>query len=145
MTILSLANESCKKLERWKMKDRFKYRYNNNNKIYDVFSIDFFNSTGQIVSLDRQETLMCKINLDNLIQSTGLRDKNGKLMYDGDIVRIWKFSKDLRGKDKRIIKWNDARCGFRLYTIDKYKRGIELYPQSMVNVTTIEMNIYDDI
>ena len=69
------------------MQDRFKFRYNNNNKIYDVSVIDFASSRVEIVSLDKMETLMCKLDLNNLIQCTGLKDKHSKLIYEGDIVR----------------------------------------------------------
>lgn len=102
------------------MQDRYKFRYNNNNKIYDVFAIDFFHSTGQIVSLDRKETLMCKINLDDLIQSTGLKDKNDKLIYEGDIVQT------TFGDNSKIIFyviWNNENALFNGKIIKKGKTG----------------------
>ena len=90
------------------MKDRFYLRYVYNNKIYDVFAVDFFNKTAQLVSLDRAETLFTKVDTDKLFQSTGLRDNTDKLIFEGDIV---KFS-SIYGYAIFEIKWNNEFAMF---------------------------------
>lgn len=90
------------------MQDRFYLRYVYNNKIYDVFAVDFFNKTAQLVSLDRAETLFTKVDTDKLFQCTGLRDNTDKLIFEGDIV---KFS-SIYGHGIFKIKWSDELSTF---------------------------------
>lgn len=90
------------------MLDRFYLRYVYNNKIYDVFAVDFFNKTAQLVSLDRAETLFTKVDTDKLFQCTGLRDNTDKLIFEGDIV---KFS-SIYGHGIFKIKWSDELSTF---------------------------------
>lgn len=95
------------------MQDRFRFRYSYNNHIYNVLGIDFDFSRAVLHSLIGSETLMCKINLDNLMPCTGKRDRNGILIYEGD--RVYIDCED----ETAIIEWSDDLARFAIHFEDE--------------------------
>ena len=82
----------------------------------------------------------------NWRQYTGLKDKNGKEIYDGDIIHIHhKFFEEFN----YVLKWNEEELRYYLYSIDKKNLNsiggiLEVHLGSMINEIEVIGNIYDN-
>lgn len=78
--------------------------------------IDEIKKQDYIQEISSDSDLIITKDFTNLIQCTGLKDKNGKLIYEGDIV---KFKDVYRTYRQGIIKYTNEDALFCLSYIDK--------------------------
>ena len=119
------------------MNDRFKFRVWNKeqNRFHLDISCDI-TAHGTLVLSQGIKGKEYIIDDDNYViqQCTGLKDKNGKLIYEGDICK-YKFEEI--GEQKAIIYFNKELCSFLAKPLNDFQ-------YTKINNCEVIGNIYEN-
>ena len=115
------------------MNDRFKFRVylKAHKQMCNVHTLH--TGTNKVIISTRYGNSSVQINDYNiLMQSTGLKDKNGKLIYEGDIVKKQEWQDEYK---LGVVFWDDMWGHFDVTKMSMF---------SLVNRAEVIGNIYEN-
>lgn len=115
---------------------RYRAWLKEDKEMIEVEEMNFYN--GELDFIGDGITWMCKSNDCVLMQSTGLRDKNGKEIFEGDIVKVTNLSSWLE-----VVSFNEDKA---MFVSKEIKREIEESPlYDLFNTDIFEVEIIGNI
>ena len=115
---------------------RFRAWLKEDKEMVDVEEIHFYK--GEFDFIGDAITWMCKSNDCVLMQSTGLRDKNGKEIFEGDILKVINLSSWLE-----VVSFNENKA---MFVSKETKREVEETPlYDLFNTDIFEVEIIGNI
>ena len=106
------------------MNDRFRFRvfYKPHNKIYNVICLNSDRQKEIIVEY-KGSTALVEWKYCDILQSTGLKDKNGRLIYEGDIIKETLID-FINEEIITVVKWDKLNTGYNLENLQNCEREI---------------------
>ena len=127
------------------MEDRYLYRAKgdkryNNGEWYEGYLIKDKDGDYQIFRNSCRSTVLP----DTICQCTGLKDKNGKLIWENDVISINTYSyEEPEDTVVGVVKYSEANTGFCLDNGDAWIPICEIYG-SYLTEYFVEGNIFDN-